>query len=448
MSIRREQLEDIMREVAAANGAVGFGAAVLVGDRLVQASAGPANPELDASMTNDTLVQIGSIAKMMNAVLIMRLVEQGTLDLDLPVCEFIPGFRLADESATKTLTLRHCLTMTSGIDGGPIHDFGFGEDCLSRYVASLPDVPQLYPPGGGFSYSSAASVVAGHVAERATGQRWDDLLREHVLEPAGMAQTETMPDRLMFQRVAVGVGPGGEVVRPWSPTLSMGPAGSTAAATAGDLTRFARIFLSGGLSTTGTRVLSSESTAAMTVPAVAVLTGHIAHSWCLGPSRTDTGADVILGHVGGNSSGGAVLWWIPGLDAAIACVTNSVWSFFALVECQREIARRLGCEPPGDPQPDAAGHVGDRDDLTGTYERLNVRYDVTAGDKGLCVQVRAGEAAVGEADGVVRLLPAGRHLFLPERSLSGFGPPSPIAFPDYAGVRVLLDGHEAARKVG
>jgi CubicO group peptidase (beta-lactamase class C family) len=62
----------------------------------------------------DTLFQIGSITKTFTASAIMRLVEQGRIDLDAPVRGYVPGLRLADPSVTERVTLRHLLTHTAG----------------------------------------------------------------------------------------------------------------------------------------------------------------------------------------------------------------------------------------------------------------------------------------------------------------------------------------------
>ncbi|MEU6729394.1 serine hydrolase [Nonomuraea wenchangensis] len=70
-----------------------------------------------AEATTDSVFKIGSITKIWTATLIQQLVDDGVLDLDRPVRDYLPGFRLRDPAATAALTARHLLTHTGGIDG-------------------------------------------------------------------------------------------------------------------------------------------------------------------------------------------------------------------------------------------------------------------------------------------------------------------------------------------
>src|SRR4051812_27187496 len=73
----------------------------------------------------ETLFQIGSISKVFCATLVMTLVEAETLDLDTLVSHYLPELRLADERALATISLRQCLSHTSGIYGDYFEDFGW-----------------------------------------------------------------------------------------------------------------------------------------------------------------------------------------------------------------------------------------------------------------------------------------------------------------------------------
>jgi CubicO group peptidase (beta-lactamase class C family) len=89
----------------------------------------------------DTLFQIGSITKTITATAIMRLVDQGELELEAPVRRYLPELRLADEDVAQRVTLRHLLTHTAGWVGDDFTDTGPGDDAVARYVANLADVP-------------------------------------------------------------------------------------------------------------------------------------------------------------------------------------------------------------------------------------------------------------------------------------------------------------------
>ncbi len=88
-------------------------------------------------VTPDTLFQLGSISKVYTATLVMRLVEAGKLDLDTPVVAYLPDLRLGDAQAQRTITLRHLLSHTSGLEGDRFTDYGLGDDALTRAIAEF-----------------------------------------------------------------------------------------------------------------------------------------------------------------------------------------------------------------------------------------------------------------------------------------------------------------------
>ncbi len=118
----------------------------------------------------------------------MQLVDEGLLDLDAPVAEVLPGFRVADPDVTRSVTTRHLLTHTSGIDGDVFTDTGRGDDCLERYVAGMAEVAQNHPLGATWSYCNSGYILAGRIVEHLTG---DDLGRCAPGEDRGAAR----PDR-------------------------------------------------------------------------------------------------------------------------------------------------------------------------------------------------------------------------------------------------------------
>src|SRR5687768_2543773 len=81
------------------------------------AASGSANLVAGIETTPDTLFQIGSITKVYTAALAMRLVDSGDLDLDAPIVQYVPDFRVADEDVTARVTMRQLLSHTSGFGG-------------------------------------------------------------------------------------------------------------------------------------------------------------------------------------------------------------------------------------------------------------------------------------------------------------------------------------------
>jgi CubicO group peptidase (beta-lactamase class C family) len=108
----------------------------------------------------------------------MRLVEQGKVDLKAPVRTYLPDFRVQDEAVSRTVTVWNLLTHTSGWEGqvsGPDR----GEDTLRNFVATtMPDLMQLAPPGAAWSYNNAGFSVAGRVIESVTGTSINRAVRD------------------------------------------------------------------------------------------------------------------------------------------------------------------------------------------------------------------------------------------------------------------------------
>ena len=115
----------------------------------------------------ETLFRIGSTTKTFTATAMMRLAEQGKVDLAAPARRYLPDLKLADETAAS-VTVRQLRNHSAGWMGDDYGDFGRGEDAIARYLASVKQLPQLTPPGEVFAYNNAAVVVAGRVIETLT----------------------------------------------------------------------------------------------------------------------------------------------------------------------------------------------------------------------------------------------------------------------------------------
>src|SRR5262249_36676177 len=131
---------------------------------------------------DQTLFQIGSVSKTFTAAAVMALVERGQLGLDDPVHRHLPKFRLLGRGVAKHVTVRPRLTHTAGFVGDwfLVHPLSPGEsgDATARQVDRLAAVPQLFPPGTGWSYNNAGFAVAGRIVEVLTGRPFAAALRD------------------------------------------------------------------------------------------------------------------------------------------------------------------------------------------------------------------------------------------------------------------------------
>ena len=131
MSVTIDALQDRLADLRERHGVPGASLAVLHDDDVRTAASGILNLDTGVEATTDSLFQIGSITKVWTATLAMQLVDEGLLDLDMPIRTYLPDFRVADEGTSKAATTRHLLAHTSGIDGDHFADTDRGTTCSS-----------------------------------------------------------------------------------------------------------------------------------------------------------------------------------------------------------------------------------------------------------------------------------------------------------------------------
>jgi CubicO group peptidase (beta-lactamase class C family) len=273
----------------------------------------------------ETLFQIGSITKVFTATLVMRLVDDGALDLNMPVITYLPELRLADEQAQQTITLRHLLTHTAGFYGDHFEDFGMGDEALARYVASLHTLRQQTAPGELWTYNNAGFSLAGRVVERVLDMRFERAMRERVFAPLGLARSFFFAHEAIVYPVAVGhnqVTPGAdehEVVRRYPLPGGVGPAGAIIS-NVGDLLTFAQLHMGDG-TWNGERILSEASLWAMQT--VQVKAANFADAYGVGWTIQDVSGVTVLQHSGSTNGFQAKLRVVPSYGFAIAVLTNS-----------------------------------------------------------------------------------------------------------------------------
>ena len=147
-ALSTDELQAVLDKSLEANALPGANVAVLDDGDVTTAAAGVINLRTGVETTTDTLFQIGSVTKMYTATMVMQLVDAGSVELDGPVVSVLPEFRVGDERATQTITVRQLLTHTAGFDGGDwFFQAGPGDDALERYVASLAGLRQIARQG-------------------------------------------------------------------------------------------------------------------------------------------------------------------------------------------------------------------------------------------------------------------------------------------------------------
>ena len=352
-----------------------------------------------------TVFPIASISKTFAATAMMRLVEQGKVDLRAPVRSYLPEFRVRDEAASRDATVWHLLTHLGGWEG-QVSGAERGTETLKNFVASIADLMQIAPPGKAWSYNNAGFSIAGRVIEQASGSSINNAMRDLVFQPLGLDHGGTTAGDFIVQRFAAG-----HSARDGKATLQRPFSGSTSVTAGGvglcitDLLAYARFHMGDGRAASGDRVLQRTSLEQMrTVQAHKQGTdddiGLAWHIRQVGPVRT-------LGH--GGTLGGHVLLLelVPERNFAIAILTNASSGWRLIQDVEREalksyagasyapnqaIAHRglvetLPSVQPLAPQPDAAPYLG-------TYARPNTSYVVRVESGKMLVQDRPNNGGI------------------------------------------------------
>jgi CubicO group peptidase (beta-lactamase class C family) len=157
-----------------------------------------------APVDGDTVFRIGSTTKTFTGTTMMRLVEQGKVDLDAPVRHYIPDFAVADPSVSADVTVRQLLNHTSGWNGDDVQDFGRGDDALARYVSSMKQLPQLTPRGSVFAYNNSGLVAAGRIIELVNGTTYEAAVQSLLLDPLQLSRTHYFSDQIIGLNIAGG----------------------------------------------------------------------------------------------------------------------------------------------------------------------------------------------------------------------------------------------------
>ena len=210
-----------------------------------------------------TLFRVASISKLVTATCVMQLYEQGRLDLDADVNDYLEAFQLAD-TFPEPVTLAHLLTHTGGFDDrfvGMAAPTRAARGPLGDYLARrMP--PRVMPPGRTASYSNHGMALAGHIVETVSGMPFEDYARVHVFKPLGMEDSAFVLEPRLAAQLATGYDTRGGPLRPEPYGFPQTVPASTLMVTGTDMARFLIAHLRLG-AYGGARILDTATAEAM-----------------------------------------------------------------------------------------------------------------------------------------------------------------------------------------
>lgn len=173
------------------------GAALLLAPVCLSASPiyAEAAPKTEAASEKDTLSTIASISKVFATTAVLQLADEGKVDIDKPVTEYLPDFRMAD-SRYKDITVRMLMNHSSGLMGTTAADFMLFEDRDAAphdlLLSRLKNQRLKADPGDFGAYCNDGFTLLELITEEVSGESFTDYIEKHICQPLGMEQTGTV----------------------------------------------------------------------------------------------------------------------------------------------------------------------------------------------------------------------------------------------------------------
>jgi CubicO group peptidase (beta-lactamase class C family) len=214
-----------------------------------------------------TLVRPGSTSKLFTWTAVMQLVEQGKLDLDRDVNDYL-DFKV-NSSFSKPITLRNLMTHRAGFEEGlkSVLAYDPKQSMTTEVYLKNHQRPTLFPPGEVPAYSNYGCALAGYIVQRVSGEPFESYVERHIYAPLGMTRStfrQPVPEQLKAD-LSQGYITASEPPRPYEFIITA-PAGSMST-TADDMAKFMIAYLQEGRYQEN-RILKPETVRQMFEPAV------------------------------------------------------------------------------------------------------------------------------------------------------------------------------------
>jgi len=186
----------------------------LVDDQEVvwQEAFGYANLEKEIFASVDTVYKMASVTKPFTALAIMKLYEDGVIDLDVPITDYLPDFSIKTRFPNSDpITIRSILSHRGGFTHPENRLIGeglglepFERISLKEIVDALKDDYVAYPVGYRFNYSSVGFIILGRIIEVVTGRDYSDYMKENILNPLGMSDSTFFSSSVVEDKITPG----------------------------------------------------------------------------------------------------------------------------------------------------------------------------------------------------------------------------------------------------
>jgi CubicO group peptidase (beta-lactamase class C family) len=306
-----------------------------------------------AKVDAHTIFPIGSNTKAFTTAALAILVDEGKLRWDDRVVDKLPGFRMYDAYASSEMTVTDLLVHHSGLGlgEGDLMIFPTTDRSRAELVHDIRFLKPAHSFRADYDYDNVLYIVAGQLVEAVSGQRWEDFVHQHILDPLAMHDTQVSIDARVADQVALharnstpvrGVGKQAVLTTVMTGTV-FAPAGALQVSAA-DMGRWLQLQLQHGTLDDGKRVFSEAAAQALwtpqtlipidPAPAALALAQPQFEAYALGLEVQDYRGHKIITHLGGVLGGISAVVIVPEKHAAFAIMLNSedVGALFAMRE--------------------------------------------------------------------------------------------------------------------
>jgi CubicO group peptidase (beta-lactamase class C family) len=310
---------------------------------------------------------IASNTKLFTATALALLVEEGKVEWDKPVIDYLPGFAMSDPYVTREITIRDLLVHRSGLGLGAGDLLWWPPSTYDRkeIARRIRHIPLATSFRSAYAYDNVLYLIAGEVIEAVSGQSWEEFVRTRILAKVGMTDSDVRHSGAEAGGNVAGThAEVNDTVRPVEPFASdnTNPAGGIMSG-AGDMARWMMVQLDSGRVADGSRLFSPATASQLwrevtptpignPPPAVAKTLGHLRANmagYALGLNVRDYRGKILRQHTGGLPGYVSKLAMIPELRLGVAVLTNQESGAAFESIAYQVLDHYLGAKPPDYP---------------------------------------------------------------------------------------------------
>lgn len=253
-SIEKEAIDEFVTNYIKRNGLPGASIVIVKDGKLVYEK-GYGHDSEGKPLTEKSLMRIGSVSKSFTAFSVLKLVDEGKVNLDHPVVKYLPELTM-DDIRLQKVTIRHLLSHTSGIPNPTIIP---PANTLKAGVARLQDWKLNWQPGDKYLYNNANYWILARLVEVVSGMEFPQYLKQKIFFPLGMADTlSAINSGDHIKGLSQGYVTAYGTALPWSELEQMFAGSGGVISTASDIGKWLSMRTDEGKNVNGERLLSKS----------------------------------------------------------------------------------------------------------------------------------------------------------------------------------------------